>query len=71
MLTKLAGLAIVIAASLPLSPPTDAHLCENPAYAHMHEEVCGQESPFPFGGGDGGGRGGLGGLLHRLTGGLL
>jgi hypothetical protein len=68
-------IAITCAPTAAADDPTSI-LCKNPTYQFTHREACepphsGNGPPGAIPGSGGGGSGGLLGLIHSLTGGLL
>lgn len=68
-------IAITCAPIASADDPTSI-LCKNPSYAFNHRSLCvppggGNGPPGTIPGSGGGGSGGLLGLIHSLTGGLL
>lgn len=63
-------LTIALACDARATPVPDQ--CKDPVFARVNSQLCDLTSnPFGVGGSGSGHGGGLGGLLHTLTGGLL
>lgn len=78
MTTKAASLALTVALVFGITVPADRpDQCDQPTYAAANPGLCQSAGPFGFGGsppptgGGPRGPGGLAGLIHHLTGGLL